>query len=282
MLGARPQAPPEIGWRSRSTPKLLGSTGDRKSDFPSERPLIFREYELGATDSSALFLDAIAEEPLGIDRVETQPVFELFAQFADVALDDVFIDIFVEESVDGVEDLRLADAPSAAAQQKFQDPSLPAGKRKRFVVHLGLAPIEIDAQFADRNVALLAQYASIDRADPSHDLAHMHGLPQNVVSAGREEAQGVIERVTLVETENRRTRPLADEPRQRLALVTVADHERFDNVHVRITDLADPFAKFGRFDSCRRNAFAIKTVGIASGHHVPIVDNNIHTRAPAS
>jgi hypothetical protein len=88
--------------------------------------------------------------------------------------------------------------------------------------------------------------------------------------------------VTLIETENRGAGAFADQPRQRLALIAVADHERFDSIHVRITDLADPFAKFGRFDSRRRNAFAIKTIGVASSYHVPIVDNNIHTRAPAN
>ncbi len=62
-----------------------------------------------------LLLDAITEEPLGIDRVEAQPMLEFLAQLADVALDDVLVDVFVEEPVDGVEDLRLADAPAATA-----------------------------------------------------------------------------------------------------------------------------------------------------------------------
>ena len=77
------------------------------------------ETRFSPIGSSGLFLDAIAEEPLRIDGVETQSMLEFLAQFADVALDDVLVDILVEEPVDRVEDLRLAHAPSAAAQQKF-------------------------------------------------------------------------------------------------------------------------------------------------------------------
>src|SRR5580693_9644649 len=136
--------------------------------------------------SSALFLDAIAEKPLGIDGVETQPMLEFLAQLTDVALDDVLVDILVEQPVDGVEDLRLADAPTATAQQKLKDSPLPARERKRFVVHLVLAPVKINAQFADRNVAVLAEYPPVDRADPGYDLAHMHRLAQHVGRAGGE------------------------------------------------------------------------------------------------
>src|SRR5579862_8452596 len=139
-----------------------------------------------------LFLDAITEEPLRIDRIEAQPMLQFLAQFADMALDDVLIDVLVEEPVDGVEDLRLADAAAATAQQKLEDPPLAARERKRLAVHFGLAPVKVDAQFADRDVAVFAEHAPVDRSDPSHDLAHMHRLAQDVVRAGGEEAKRVV------------------------------------------------------------------------------------------
>ncbi len=77
-----------------------------------------------------LLVDAIAEEPLGIDRVEPQPVLELFAQFADVTLDDVLVDVLVEKPIDGIEDLGLADAPAATAQQKFEDAPFSASVKR--------------------------------------------------------------------------------------------------------------------------------------------------------
>src|SRR3984885_1070533 len=144
------------------------------------------ERRFNPIGSSGLFLDAIAEEPLGIDWVETQPMLEFLAQFADVALDDVLVNILVEEPVDRVEDLRLADAPTATAQQKLQNPPLPARERKGLAVHFWLAPVKINVQFADRHVALPAKHAPVDRADPGYDLTHVHRLPQNVVGASGE------------------------------------------------------------------------------------------------
>jgi hypothetical protein len=41
-------------------------------------------------------------------------------------------------------------------------------------------------QFADRHVALLAEHASVDRADPGYDFTHMDRLAQNVVGVGGE------------------------------------------------------------------------------------------------
>src|SRR6185437_3259302 len=226
----------------------IGKDGRTNKGRSCERPFRSGKSVRRERASGGLFLDAIAEEALGIDRVEAQPVLQFLAQLADVAFDHVLVDVLVEEPVDGVEDLRLADAPAAAAQQKFEDPPLPPRERKRLAVRLGLAPIEIDAEFPDRHMPLLTEHAPVDGADPRDNLAHMHGLPQDVVRPGGEQTQRVVERMTLIEAQNRRVRPLADESRQLFALAAVADHERLYRIHVRIADLADPFAKFGRLD----------------------------------
>ena len=96
----------------------------------------------------------------------------------------------------------------------------------------------------------------------------MDRLAHDVVDAGGEQAKRVVERVALVEAENRRVGPFADHSRERFTLAAVADQKRLDRVHVDIADLADPFAKFRRFDAGRRDAFAIKTGGVASRHDV--------------
>ena len=56
---------------------------------------------------------------------------QLLAQLADVALDDVLLDLVVEDTVDRVEDLGLGDAAAPVACQIFQDAALAARQRQR-------------------------------------------------------------------------------------------------------------------------------------------------------
>ena len=69
-----------------------------------------------APGRKSLLLDAVPEETLGIDRVESEPPLQLLAQLADMALDHVLVDILVEQPVDRAENLRLGDAPAATLQ----------------------------------------------------------------------------------------------------------------------------------------------------------------------
>src|SRR6218665_1538396 len=94
---------------------------------------------------SALPVDAVAKEALGIDRVETELLAQLLAQLADVAFHDVFLDVFVEDAVDRVEDLRLGEPAAAVCDQVFQDAALTARQREDFVVDLGIATVREDA-----------------------------------------------------------------------------------------------------------------------------------------
>ena len=71
-------------------------------------------------------------------------MLQLLAQLADMAFDHVLVDVFVEEPVDGVEDLGFADAPATAAQKELEDASLAARQREGLAVRLGLTPVEVD------------------------------------------------------------------------------------------------------------------------------------------
>jgi type IV secretory pathway protease TraF len=52
-------------------------------------------------------------------------------------------------------------------------------------------------------------------------------------------------------------------------------------MHIRVTDLGDPFAELRRLDTRGRDAFAMKTCRIPSRHDVAIVNNDVHTSAPS-
>ena len=92
----------------------------------------------------------------------------------------------------------------------------------------------------------------------------MHRLAHDVVDACGEQAERVVERVALVETEHRRARPLANDPRQRFPFATVSDQERLDRMHVRVADFADPFAELCGLDTRGRDALAVKTGCVTS------------------
>src|SRR5260370_36166115 len=140
-------------------------------------------------------------------------MLEFLAQLADMALDHILVDVLIEETIDRIEDLRFTQAPAAAAQQIFKNALLAARKRKRLAVHLGLAPVEVDAQFADDHVALLAEDAAVDRSYARQNLTHVHGFSHNVIDSGGEQTERVVERVTLVEAKDRRVCALADHSR---------------------------------------------------------------------
>ncbi len=110
----------------------------------------------------------------------------------------------------------------------------------------------------------------------------MHGLAHHVVHTGGEQAQRVVKRLPLVEAQHRRVGPLADHPRQRFPFAAIADQEGLDRLHVRVADLADPFAELRRLDARGRHALPVKAVRVAACHNVAIVDDDVHGSAPKS
>src|SRR5260370_21582958 len=137
-------------------------------------------------------------------------MLELLAQLADVALDHVLVDVLVEEAVHRIEDLRLGQAPAAAAQQIFENAPLTARKGEWLAVRLGLTPVEVDAQFAHGRVALLAENGPIDRANSSQNLTHLHGFSHDDITARGPRRERIVERVTLVDAKDGSAGDLTD------------------------------------------------------------------------
>src|SRR5690606_27928407 len=98
--------------------------------------------------STSFDIDAVAEEALGIDRIETHLLTQLLAQLADVAFDDIFFDFAVEDAVDRAENLRLVETAAAIGNQIFQDAALAARQRKINAVDLRIAAIGKNADRA--------------------------------------------------------------------------------------------------------------------------------------
>ena len=69
--------------------------------------------------------------PPGFDRIEAEAAAQLLAQLADMAFNDVFLNVLVENPVNGIEYLRFADAPPAVFDEKFQNPPFAPRERQR-------------------------------------------------------------------------------------------------------------------------------------------------------
>ena len=114
-------------------------------------------------------------------------MLELLAKLADVAFHDVLVDVFIEDPVNGVEDLGLREPAAAIANEAFEDPALAAREGQGLAAHFSLASVEIDFEVADRDVAVFAHDAAADRADASEDLADMDGCAEHGIDAGGRE-----------------------------------------------------------------------------------------------
>jgi len=104
----------------------------------------------------------------------------------------------------------------------------------------------------------------------------MHGLAHDVVDAGGEQAERVVERGPVAQAEHRRLGSLADQLGEMLAPLAVADKERFDGLDVAVARLLQPLAELDRIDSGCGDALAVETRGVTPRHYIPVVHDNIH------
>jgi hypothetical protein len=135
---------------------------------------------------------------------------------------------------------------------------------------------EIDPHFADHFKFLLRLLAAADRADPRHDLAHMHRLAHNVVDAGGEKIQRLFQRRRVVERDHRNMAALANHAGKNIAAATIADQKSLDRQQIRFADADDPFLEFVGAKAGRGDALTIETRSIAAFDDFTIVDDDKH------
>src|ERR1700736_6961009 len=103
-----------------------------------------------------MFVQTIPKIANRIDGVVTELAAQFLTQLADMAFNHVLFDIFIENSIDGIEDLGLADAPAAVIDQIFKDSALAPRQWQRNSLELRIPAVEKDPQ--------LANHATVARA----------------------------------------------------------------------------------------------------------------------
>ncbi len=78
----------------------------------------------------------------------------------------------------------------------------------------------------------------------------MDRLAQHVVDAGREHAERLLERGTLLERQHRGLRAFADHARNAFAALAIADQKSFDRRDVVFARLGNPLLEFAGLDTC--------------------------------
>src|SRR5437870_6674094 len=116
---------------------MLGSSGIRQ------------HRKLPRVRASSAVDQAVAEEALRIYRVVAEAMAQPFAQLADVALDDILVDVLAEETVDVVEDLRLGHPAALVVDEILENAPLAARQRQHLTGDLGIAAVVEHAHVAD-------------------------------------------------------------------------------------------------------------------------------------
>src|SRR6185295_7739044 len=98
------------------------------------------------------------------------------AQLADVALDDVLVDVLAEETIDVVEDLRLGHPAALVVDEILENAPLAAGQGQHLAGDLGVATVVEHAHVADDGSLRLRLHPAADGLDAGQDLAYVHGL----------------------------------------------------------------------------------------------------------
>ena len=68
-------------------------------------------------------IEAIAQEPLGIDDFEAKLLTQLLAQLAHMAFDNVLLNVFITQAIDRVEKLTFGSAATSDRMEVFQYPA---------------------------------------------------------------------------------------------------------------------------------------------------------------
>src|SRR5450631_3047448 len=130
----------------------------------------------------ALF-QTIAEVADRIDGIVAEVAAQFFAELADIAFDHVLCNFLVENSIDRIENLRLADAPAPVVDQILEDAALAPWQGQSNSSELRISAIEEDPQFSDHGGVTLAFMTAPDGANPRQYFADMDRLAHHIIDA---------------------------------------------------------------------------------------------------
>src|SRR5690606_6842166 len=220
--------------------------------------------------------------PLRIDRVVTQPLAQAFAQFADVAFDDRFVDVFSKKPVHRVENLALGDAPSLVHHEILQYAPLAAWQGQRLPFHLRVAPIEEHAQVTRLGALIhcVPLRTPADRLDPRQELADLARLAQDIIHARREQLEPFLQRPLLVHPDDSSSGSPPYLPRQRVSLAAIAEQERLDSHDVTLGNRLDPLVEIHWAEACRGYALPVEPGRKPIRHGFALVDDYDHCCPP--
>src|SRR5581483_11501790 len=94
----------------------------------------------GAAFNSAGY-EAVTQIALRMDGIVTEAMPQTLAQLADVAFDDILINVLVEEPIHRVEDLGFGHAPAGVRDEIFEDATLPPRQGQHLTPDLRVAPV---------------------------------------------------------------------------------------------------------------------------------------------
>ena len=201
---------------------------------------------------------------------------QLLAQFADVALDNALFHVVVEQAVDRVEDLRLADATTSVDDEMFEDAAFATRQHERITGHFRIAPVEEHAdRIASCGHGRLFE-ASADSTTARHQFAHVHGLADDIVHARLEEMQRLVERSDVDQRHCRDCATATDGARMLGAARVVADQDALDRRQVRPAERLDPAREITRREAAERDTLTREGTCKSVANTRTRIDNDEH------
>ena len=150
------------------------------------------------------------------------------AQFADVTLDDILVDVLTEEAVDGIEDLGLRHPAARVVHEILEDAALTARQRQHLAPHFRIAAIGEHPEIADHGAFGPTPCTCADGLDPGQDFAHVDRLADDIVHARSKQIQGLFQRLVVVHGDDCGARSAFDQPWQQVTLAAVAQQKCLD------------------------------------------------------
>lgn len=220
---------------------------------------------------------SIAEITLGLDRIMPQSHAQFLAQLAHVSFDHVLFNVFVKNSIDGIENLRLADAPATITDQIFQYVALSPWQYKLFAIYFRVAAIEI---YMDARVHLLNLRARVNAPpygiNTRQNFADMYRLAHHIINAAHEKLQCLLKGARFIQRDDRSPAMGTDHIGVYHPLVEVAQQKPLHTPKIRVRCRYKPFPEIAGIEAQRSKPFTAKTRNIAVRYDLSLINNNVH------